>query len=78
MFHSFVDAKILHSSVGINVAADNVLFNLVTKDTQLMRGNIAWRRSREKDLLLLQLLIESTMQVGNISIALHPHVHSFL
>jgi hypothetical protein len=25
-------------SVGINVVADDVLFNLVTKDTQLMRG----------------------------------------
>jgi hypothetical protein len=26
-------------SVGINVVVDDVLFNLVTKDTQLMRGN---------------------------------------
>jgi hypothetical protein len=25
-------------SVGIDVAVDDVLFNLVTKDTQLMRG----------------------------------------
>jgi hypothetical protein len=26
-------------SVGIDIAVDNVLFNLVTKDTQLMRGS---------------------------------------
>jgi hypothetical protein len=46
--------------VGINVAVDDVFFNMVTKDTQLMRGNSPWRGGREKDPLLLQLLIEST------------------
>jgi hypothetical protein len=53
-------------AVGIDVAVDDVLFNLVTKDTQLMRGSTPWRGGREKDLVLLQLLIESTMQVGDI------------
>jgi hypothetical protein len=53
-------------SVGIDVAVDDVLFNLVTKDTQLMRGSTPWRGGREKDPILLQLLIESTMQVGDI------------
>jgi hypothetical protein len=38
----------------------------VTKDTQLMRGSTPWRDGREKDPLLLQLLIESTTHVGNI------------
>jgi hypothetical protein len=52
--------------VGIDVAVDDVLFNLVTKDTQLMRGSTPWRGGRQKDPLLLQLLIESTTQVGNI------------
>ena len=52
--------------VGINVVVDDVLINLVTKDTQLMRSNILWRGGREKDPLFLQLLIESTTQVGNI------------
>jgi hypothetical protein len=47
-------------SVGIDVAVDDVFFNLVTKDTQIMRGSTPWRRSREKDPVLLQLLIEST------------------
>jgi hypothetical protein len=53
-------------SVGIDVAVDDVLFNLVTKDSQLMRGSTPWRGGREKDPLLLQLLIESTTQVGDI------------
>jgi hypothetical protein len=53
-------------SVGIDVAVDDVLFNLVTKDTQLMRGSTPWRGGREKDPVLLQLLIESTTQVGDI------------
>jgi hypothetical protein len=52
--------------VGINVAVDDVLFNLVTKDTQLMRGSTPWRGGRQKDPLLVQLLIESTTQVGDI------------
>ena len=53
-------------SIGINVTADNVLFNLVTKDTQLMRGTTPWRGGRDKDAILLQMLIESTTQFGNI------------
>ena len=52
--------------VGIDVAIDDVLFNLVTKDNELMKGSTLWRDGREKDLLLLQLLIESTTQVGDI------------
>jgi hypothetical protein len=52
--------------VGIDVAVDDVIFNLVMKDTQLMRGSIPWRGGREKDPVLLQLLIESTTEVGDI------------
>jgi hypothetical protein len=40
-------------SVSINIAIDGVLFNLVTKDTQLMRGSTSKRGGKEKDLLLL-------------------------
>jgi hypothetical protein len=54
------------NSIGIDVAVDDVFFSLVTKDTQLMRGKTPWRRGRKKDPRLLQLLIESTTQVGNI------------
>jgi hypothetical protein len=53
-------------SVGIDVAVDDVLFNLVTKESQLMRGSSPWRGGREKDPLLLQLLIESITQLGDI------------
>ena len=53
-------------SIGIGIAIDDVFFNLVTKDTQLMRDNSLWRDSREKDPLLLQLFIEFTTQVGDI------------
>jgi hypothetical protein len=53
-------------SVGIDVVVDDVLFNLVTKDTQLMRDSTPWRGGREKDPILLKLLIESTTQVGDI------------
>jgi hypothetical protein len=53
-------------SVGTNVAIDDVFFNLVTKDVQLMRGSTLWRGGRKKDPLLLQLLIESTTQVSDI------------
>ena len=54
------------NSIGINVTANDVLLNLVTKDTQLMRGTIPWRGGREKDPILLQILIESTTQTGDI------------
>jgi hypothetical protein len=53
-------------SVGIDVVVDDVLFNLVIKDTQFMRGSTPWRGGREKDPFLLQLLIEFTTQVGDI------------
>jgi hypothetical protein len=35
--------------VGIDVAVDDIFFNLVMKDTQLMRGSSPWRGGREKD-----------------------------
>jgi hypothetical protein len=54
-------------SIGIDIAVDDVLFNLVTKNTRLMRGSTPWRGGREKDPLLLQLLIESTTQVTHNS-----------
>jgi hypothetical protein len=50
----------------IDVGRDDVLHNLVTKDTQLMNGTFPWRGSREKDPLLLQMLIEATTSPGDI------------
>jgi hypothetical protein len=40
-------------SIGIDVAVDDILSNLVTKDNQLMRGSTSWRGGREKDPLFL-------------------------
>ena len=40
-------------SIGIDVAIDDILFNLVMKDTQLMRGSSPWREGREKDPVFL-------------------------
>jgi hypothetical protein len=53
-------------SVGIDVSTDDVLHNFVTKDSQLMNGSTPWRGSREKDPLLMQLLIESTTCMGDL------------
>jgi hypothetical protein len=53
-------------SIGINIYVDDVLFNLVTKDTQLMKGSTPRRGDKEKDPFLLQLLIQSTMQISDI------------
>jgi hypothetical protein len=53
-------------SVGIDVSTDDVLHNFVTKDSQLMNGSTPWRGSREKDQLLIQMLIESTTCMGDL------------
>jgi hypothetical protein len=52
-------------SGGLDVANNDVLFNLVRKESQLMNGSIPWRGGREKDPLFLQLLIESTTSLGD-------------
>jgi hypothetical protein len=43
-----------------------LLYNFVTRDSQLMNGAIPWRGSEEKDPLLLQMLIEACTEVGDI------------
>lgn len=52
--------------MGIDIAADDVLHNFVTKDSQLIRGEIPWRGAREKDPTFMQMLIEATTSVGDI------------
>ena len=51
---------------GIDVSTDDVLHNLVTQESQLMKGSTPWRGAREKDPLLMQMLIESTTSVGDL------------
>jgi hypothetical protein len=53
-------------AVGIDIVADDVLHNFVTKDSQLMRDTVPWRGAREKDPIFLQMLIEATTHVGDI------------
>ena len=53
-------------ATGINLDNDDLLINLVIKDTQLMQGATPWRGAREKDPFFLQMFIESTMLVGDI------------
>jgi hypothetical protein len=53
-------------NVGIDLYEDDLLHNFVTRDSQLMNGTIPWRGSREKDPLLLQMLIEACTKVGDI------------
>jgi hypothetical protein len=50
----------------IDVGSDDVLHNLVTKETQMMRGTISWQGCRKKDPLLFQMLIEATTSAGDI------------
>jgi hypothetical protein len=53
-------------AIGVDLAANDVLHNLVTKNSQLMMDEIPWRGSREKDPLFFQMLIEPTTSVENI------------
>jgi hypothetical protein len=49
----FIRPVIVLDSVGINIATDDVLFNLVMKDTQLMKDTTPLRGGGEKDPLFL-------------------------
>jgi hypothetical protein len=53
-------------ALGMDLAEDDVLHNLVTRESQHMRGITPWRGCKEKDPLLLQTLIESTTLTGDI------------
>jgi hypothetical protein len=67
MLHSNVDVEILDSNAGEELSG-GAFFHLLhwAYGTQLIRGSTPSRRGRKKDPLLLQLLIESTMQVGDM------------
>jgi hypothetical protein len=51
---------------GVDVARDDIFMNLVTKDDQLMNGNLPWRGPREKSVLLMQMLIEASTFPGDL------------
>jgi hypothetical protein len=52
--------------VDIDLSVDDVLHNLVTKESQLMEDGIPWRGFQKKDPIFFQMLIEATIWIGNI------------
>jgi len=50
----------------IHIDSNDVLHNVVTKESQLMNGNVPWCGSREKDPSLIQILIESFSLPSNV------------
>ena len=63
---------------GEDVARDDILMNLVTKDDQLMNGNLPWRGPREKSVLLMQMLIEASTSPGDLVVDCTAATGSFL
>jgi hypothetical protein len=53
-------------NVGIDLYEDDVLYNIVTTESQLMNGTIPEKGLKEKDPLFLQMLIEASTKVGDI------------
>ena len=52
--------------VDIDLSVDDVLYNLVTKESQLMEDGIPWRGFQKKDPIFFQNLMEATIWIGNI------------
>jgi hypothetical protein len=55
-------------NAGIDFYKDDVPHNFITRESQFMNGSIPWKESREKDPLLLQLLLEVGTKIGDIVI----------
>jgi hypothetical protein len=53
-------------ALGMDFLADDVLHNVVTKESQMMQGDVPWRGSREKDPILLQMLVEAATDIGDV------------
>lgn len=51
---------------GVDVARDDILQNLVSREDQLMDGSTPWRGPREKSLALIQMLIQASSSPGDI------------
>jgi hypothetical protein len=51
---------------GIDVGGDDILQNFTTKELQMMNGTMPWRGPRERDPLLLQMLIEAASQPSDL------------
>ena len=44
---------------GLDVAHDDILQNLVSREDQLTNGSTPWRGPRERSVLLMQMLIDA-------------------
>ena len=51
---------------GMDVARDDILQNLVSREDRLTNGSTPWRGPREKSVLLMQMLIEACSSPGDI------------
>ena len=48
----------------MDVARDDILVNLASREDQLTNGSTPWRGPREKSVLLMQMLIEACSSQG--------------
>lgn len=51
---------------GVDVARDDILQNLVSREDQLTDGSTPWRGPREKSVVLMQMLIVASSSPGDI------------
>jgi hypothetical protein len=51
---------------GVDVDGDDILQNFTTKELQKMNETVPWSGPRERNLLLLQMLIEAASQLGDL------------
>ena len=49
---------------GVDIALNDILQNLVSREDQLTNGSTPWRGPREKSVLLMQMLIEACSSQG--------------
>ena len=51
---------------GVDVSKDDILQNLVYCEDRLMNGPTSWQGPREKSILLMQMLIQSSISSGDV------------
>lgn len=50
----------------VDVAREDILQNLVSREDQLTNGSTPWRGPREKSVLLMQMLIQASRSPGDV------------
>ena len=54
------------SALNVDVASSDVVFNYTSLESQSMNGTVPWRGPREKDTVLLQMLIVALTKPGSV------------